>query len=485
MGTSNKRNNQTRLRYLLFFLVGILLYALLAFLFHYLAGQSLYFRDSRNNIKMPPSSSGAVEITRESSVAQTFVSDIPVLRGFEIQWGTYNRESSSHIYVALYDETEGTRLLYQRVDTSKLKEGEKVKFLLDEPSFFSLGHLLNIRITTDDGEVGNSATPLISEKTIENGNLYFNEQTVSGMLCFSTIGQDYVSIGTYYWHLVCAVGVVWAVFILILLYRKSKGKTSIILIPFIAVQKYRFLLQQLVSRDFKTKYKRSILGVLWSFLNPLLLMLVQYFVFSNLFQANIENYHIYLLIGVVIFNFFNEACGTILTSITSNASLITKVYIPKYIYPISKMLSATINFLISLIPLLVLIFLTPLSVTKAYFLLPFPLLCIFFFCLGFGMILASGMVFFRDIQFLWGILSTMWMYGTPIFYDINIIPEQYRIIIYCNPLYYFIDFFRTCIMMGTSPDPFLYIKCGLFALGMLFLGMFVFKKTQNRFVLYL
>lgn len=183
-----------------------------------------------------------------------------------------------------------------------------------------------------------------------------------------------------------------------------------------AFRRYGYLLRQLVSRDFKSKYKRSVLGVLWSFLNPLLTMLVQYIVFSTLFKSDIPNYPLYLLSGIVCFNFFSESTGMALQSITGNASLITKVYVPKYIYPLSRMLSSSINLLMSLIPLLLVMLLTWTPVRPAILLLPVGLVCLVGFCLGIGLILSTMMVFFRDTQFLWGVVSLLWMYATPIFY---------------------------------------------------------------------
>ena len=128
-----------------------------------------------------------------------------------------------------------------------------------------------------------------------------------------------------------------------------------------AFKKYRFLLSQLVSRDFKTKYKRSILGVLWSLLNPLMIMAVQYIVFSELFRWDIKNFAVYLLIGSVMFNFFSDASSQALSSITDSAGLITKVYVPKYIFPVSKVVSSSINLGFSLIALFLIVIIQGLS----------------------------------------------------------------------------------------------------------------------------
>lgn len=251
------------------------------------------------------------------------------------------------------------------------------------------------------------------------------------------------------------------------------------------LNKYRFLIRQLVNRDFKTKYKRSVLGVFWSFLNPLLTMGVQYIVFSNLFRFDIEHYPVYLLTGILMFSYFNEACSLTLISIVSNASLITKVYVPKYIYPLTRVMSSFINFLISLIPLVIVVLISGLRPSWSFLLVIIPMLCIAAFCLGLGMLLATSMVFFQDTQFLWGVISMIWMYLTPVFYPASILPENFRWIIEVNPLYYFIDFMRTCIISGTSPEPMMYVVCFLWAAGMLLIGTQVFRINQDKFILYL
>lgn len=249
-----------------------------------------------------------------------------------------------------------------------------------------------------------------------------------------------------------------------------------------AFRRYGYLLRQLVSRDFKSKYKRSVLGVLWSFLNPLLTMLVQYIVFSTLFKSDIPNYPLYLLSGIVCFNFFSESTGMALQSITGNASLITKV-LPKYIYPLSRVLPSGINLLMSLIPLLLVLLLTWTPVRPAILLLPVGLVCLLEFCLGIGLILSTMMVFFRDTQFLWGVVSLLWMYATPVFYPETIIPEKFMPIYKCNPLYHIIRFIRIVLIQGVSPEPKAYVLCMIASFVPLAVGVAVFKKNQDKFLL--
>ncbi|WP_294378806.1 ABC transporter permease, partial [uncultured Clostridium sp.] len=306
-------------------------------------------------------------------------------------------------------------------------------------------------------------------------------QVAQGRLC--RVG--YIWFGIHYWKFVCLGAILVLIWCIIMNYKVKNGKKILIFNAFIAIKKYKFLIEQMVARDFKTKYKRSVLGIFWSFLNPLLTMLVQYFVFSNIFKNDIPYYHVYLLIGVVMFNFFSEACGMTLTSILGNANLMTKVYVPKYIYPLVRVLSSAVNLLISLIPLLLITLFSGIVLTKAIFLSIFAILCLMIFSLGLGLILSTSMVFFRDTQFLWGVFSMIWMYLTPIFYPENILPKNFVGILKINPLYYYVNFVRSCIIDEISPEPRIYFICAINAIIMLAIGAFAFKKNQDKFIFYL
>lgn len=174
-----------------------------------------------------------------------------------------------------------------------------------------------------------------------------------------------------------------------------------------------------------------------------------------------------------------------LGSIVGNASLITKVYMPKYIYPLTRVISSVVNLGISLIPLVIVSLATGVQFRKSAVLALYFLACLIIFSLGLGLLLASAMVFFRDMQFLWSVLSMLWMYATPIFYPESILPENLRGVLQINPLYHFLKSFRLCILGGISPEPMVYVQCMLMALGALIVGAVVFRKAQNRFALYL
>ena len=247
--------------------------------------------------------------------------------------------------------------------------------------------------------------------------------------------------------------------------------------------KYKLLLSQLVARDFKTKYKRCILGILWSLLNPLLVMVVQYIVFSGLFKWDINNYAIYLLSGSVMFNFITESTSQALISITGNAGLITKVYIPKYIFPLSKVLSSLINFFLAFLALILIVLIKSITPNIYYFTMIYPIICMLLFSIGVSLILSSMMVYFRDTQFLYGIFLTLWTYLTPLFYPESIIPDKFIIIIKMNPMYHYIKYVRMVILDGVLPSLNTHVYCILFSIISLFLGIFVFKKAQKNFIL--
>lgn len=252
-----------------------------------------------------------------------------------------------------------------------------------------------------------------------------------------------------------------------------------------SLKKYKFMLVQLVKRDFKVRYRGSVLGILWSVLNPLLNMLVLSFVFGKVFKA-IDNYKMYLLSGLLIFNYFSEASNLALGSVVSNFGLLTKVYFPKYILPVSKIVSSAINLLMSLAAFIILGSFMDVPVWWGYLLIPYVLICLIIFTAGIGMILACLQVFMRDVQYLYGILLTIWMYATPILYTLtdDVIPAAAIPVMKSNPLYIFIEFFRQLTLYQSIPSAWDFGKCAI-AAGVAFVcGLVVFKKTQNNFIYY-
>jgi len=254
----------------------------------------------------------------------------------------------------------------------------------------------------------------------------------------------------------------------------------------INLKKYSFLLQQLVSRDFKVKYKRSILGIVWSLLYPILTMVVMAIVFSNIFKFSTPgvSYLAYLLSGLVMFNYFSEATNLSMSSVIANFPLINKIYMPKYIFPLSKCLFVGINFLLTLIPLYIVLFATGTGVNIYHVFLPYAFLCLFMFTLGVGLILATVSVFLRDMIYIYGIVIMMWTYLTPIMYDIKMISANLQPFLKLNPMYHYINFVREIVLYGRIPQPFTWTVCIISAVVVLIIGLIVFKKNQDKFIYY-
>lgn len=249
---------------------------------------------------------------------------------------------------------------------------------------------------------------------------------------------------------------------------------------------YKDLLKELVIRDLKLKYRRSILGYLWSVLNPLLVMLVMTAIFTRVFRFEIENYPVYLLSGQLLFNFFSEATNSALTSITGNAALLKKTYVPKYIFTFSKVTSSLVNLAFSLVALLFVMLITGVPITWKAFISISPLLQLYVFSIGMGMLLASLTVFFRDIQYIYSVILTAWMYATPIFYPEGSLDGRLGVFVKTfNPLYHYISQFRAVMIYGTYPSlNSMAIGWG-FALFFLILGSWSFLRTQDKFILYI
>lgn len=248
---------------------------------------------------------------------------------------------------------------------------------------------------------------------------------------------------------------------------------------------YSYLLKLLVERDLKKKYKGSYLGVIWSLLNPLLYMIVLTVVFSTLFDRSIENYPVYLLCGQLIFGFFSSSTTSSMRSIYTGASLLRKVYIPKYIITISQILSNFIFFAISLIDLVLIMIITKSDITINILFAPIYLVLLFVFCCGVSMFLATIAVFFRDIEYIYGVFTTAMLYASAIFYPAEIIPDKYKFILDYNPIFYFIKGFRDVVYLGIAPDIQNVTTCFIIAVISMIIGIIVFEKNQDKFILYI
>lgn len=251
--------------------------------------------------------------------------------------------------------------------------------------------------------------------------------------------------------------------------------------------KYRDLMGQLVSRDLKLKYRRSILGYVWSVLNPLFIMVIMAIVFSQMFhQGSIPNYPVYLMSGQVIFNFMNLSTKSAIQSINGSASLMKKTYLPKYVFTVSKITSGLIDCIFSLGALLIVMLFTNGSFSWHLILFPVVLIQEFVFTLGLGLFLAATNVFFRDIQYIYNAVTTAWLYLTPMFYPVEALPETLRfLVVHFNPMYAYVTQMRCLTLYNCIPDFSMVIHGTFYAVVALVLGVWVFLKTQDRFILYI
>ena len=248
-------------------------------------------------------------------------------------------------------------------------------------------------------------------------------------------------------------------------------------------KKFQPLLSELIARDIKIKYRKSVLGVLWTFLNPLFMMIILSIVFMNLFRFDIEYFPVYLLSGQLIFNFYSESTNTSMSAIMDNGPLIKKIYVPKYLFVLSRVSSSTINLLASFTALICVMLAMRVEFHYMVLLAPIPLFLLIVFSLGVGLILSAITVKFRDVMHLYSVFVTALMYLTPVIYPMSILPEWLEPIVRLNPITNILQMFRNVMLYNTLPDlmsiAMAIVECAV----MLSLGLYVFYKNQDEFIL--
>ena len=250
------------------------------------------------------------------------------------------------------------------------------------------------------------------------------------------------------------------------------------------LKKYQFLFEELVKRDFTKKYKRTVLGMAWSVLNPLLNLLIMWLVFSNFFGNNINHYVIYLFAGNLVFSYFSDATNLGMNSLLGNASIFTKVNIPKYLFLFSANVSSLINFGLTLIIFFGFVFGAGLPFTWKFLFLIFPIVCLTIFNVGMGLILSAFQVFFRDIQYLWGILATLIMWMSAIFYSISGYNQTVQNLFLLNPIYLYIRYFRKIVIDSNIPSLEFHLLAITYALIAFGIGSWIYKKYNQEFLYY-
>lgn len=249
-----------------------------------------------------------------------------------------------------------------------------------------------------------------------------------------------------------------------------------------------FILKQLVSKDFKLKYRRSALGVAWSVLNPLLMMCVMAAVFSSFMKYSddtIGNYPLYLILGNTAFQLMSDATSTGMGSIINASSLLKKVKINRYVFPVQKVLFAVVNYAFSLIAVAIVMAFFRIVPTWHIVFLPLFVLYLTVFCIGLSLFLSAASVFFRDVMHLWGVILTAWTYATPLFYPFSILPAWMKTIEMGNPMYLYVTYIRKVLLWQQAPSLALNLACAGFAVGSFIIGYLVFHKNEHKFILYI
>ena len=247
-----------------------------------------------------------------------------------------------------------------------------------------------------------------------------------------------------------------------------------------------FVLESLVTRDFKLKYRRSLLGVVWSVLNPLLMMVVMAAVFSYMFRFQIENFPLYLILGSILFEFMNKGVSDAVVSIIEAQALIKKIRIEKMIFPLEKVCFALVNFAISLVAVaVVMIYFQVVPSIHALWGVPFIILVVTIFSAGLGLLISSLTVFFRDIEHFWSVLITAWTYATPIFYPYEMLEPWMQQVMNFNPMFHYLTFFRDVMMWNTSHGGLDCLVCFGMAAITFAVGFIVFRSTEHKFILHI
>ena len=246
----------------------------------------------------------------------------------------------------------------------------------------------------------------------------------------------------------------------------------------------QFLFSELVKRDFTKKYKRTILGMAWSILAPLMNLVIMWLVFNKLFGNNVDHYVIYLFAGQLVFSYFTDATNLGMNSLVSNSGIFTKINIPKYLFLFSQNVSSLINFGLTLLIFFTFVALDGIPLTWKFFLLVYPVGCLIVFNLGIGLILSALFVFFRDMQYLWGILTQLIMWMSAIFYTIDNYSPMVQNLFLLNPIYLYARYFRKIVIESTIPTLQFHLLGLAYALIAFGVGAWMYKKYNHRFLYY-
>lgn len=417
-----------------------------------------------------------------STIVQEYTTNADFIKGIEVEFANYGNIPEGQVKITV--ENNGKVLAEETVDASLLPDSSN--YYVNFGEIKSIVRNSKVVITIKALDIGeNSTLTMWTGELADDTRLYLDNKLVEGTLILRP--DEYVEANYAIKYLIFFVIVLvsWILFILHEKKLDEKGIKNVGTEIVHIFDRYYFLLSQLVSRDFKTKYRRSYLGILWSLLSPIFMMIIVSSVFSFIFRFDIEHFQVYLILGQITFSVFSEATQVASTTITGAGQLIKKVYLPKYIFPLSKVSFSFVNFMLSLLASFGVIFVYGVKPTINVLFLPLWIVEFYIFTLGFSMLLAAAMVFFRDIQHLYGLVILAWGYVTPIFYPVTSLSSWMQVVMNFNPLYHYILYLRNILLYGTCPTLKQNIACLLIAVVSFILGSHYFYKKQKDFILYI
>jgi len=424
------------------------------------------------------------EMTDGTELKQTFSVKADYLTGIILRFANYENETEGTVYLELMNSA-GETLANATADASKLENNADYFFDFQKQIDVSEDRQLQLSVKAAGGRHQSSVTMWTGVEQ-PGCQLLVNGTRFPNTLYMEPEGIRKSNYTLWHWVFTLALILLLGGFCLYQAQKEKKGERTAFGEIAHVFDKYRFLLAQLVSGDFKNKYRRSYLGIVWSLLNPLLMMIVMSVVFSVVFRfSSIPNFQVYLILGQVMFSFYSESTQISVMTIVGSGQLIKKVYLPKYIFPLSKVVFSFINTSISFVAvfLVMLYYRVPLTLNILY--LPMIMASFFLFCLGIGFILSALMVYVRDTLHLYGIVVTVLGYMTPIFYSIDVFPQLLQTILKINPLYHYITAVRTILLYGQPVSILESVICigvGILSLGV---GVLYFNRKQSKFILYI
>lgn len=250
------------------------------------------------------------------------------------------------------------------------------------------------------------------------------------------------------------------------------------------VKKNQFLFEELVKRDFKQKYKGTVLGMAWSVLSPLMNLFVMKLVFTQFFGRNTPHYTTYLFAGNVLFSYFRESTKGGMNALLSNKSIFTKINVPKYIFLLSKNVSTLINLGLTMLVFFLFAALDGIRFGWHFIALLYPIVCLVLLCIGMGLILSAMQVFFRDTKYLYDVFLTLLHYLSAIFYQVDGYPLEIQRIFLLNPVYCAIKYVRIVTINGTIPSMQYHVLLMVYALAAIVIGGLIYKKQNHKFLYY-